>query len=74
VKDSIVSAMAMAGNTQRCQYVRRYCCPSPTIWPHDGVGGLIPTPMKERAASVKIAWGIPKVTATTIGVRELGST
>ena len=25
-----------------------YCCPSPTIWPHDGVGGLMPTPMKRE--------------------------
>ena len=34
---------------------------------------MIPTPMKLRAASVKIAWGMPKVTATIIGVRALGS-
>src|SRR5882724_10658522 len=49
-----------------------YCCPSPTIWPHDGVGGLIPTPMNDSAASVKIASGIPNVTATTIGVSAFG--
>ena len=69
---SIVTAIAMAGNTHRCQYERMNCCPSPTIWPHDGVGGLMPTPMKDRAASVKIASGMPKVTATTIGVSALG--
>ena len=51
---------------------RRYCCPSPTIWPHDGVGGLMPTPMNESAASVKIASGMPKVTATTMGDSAFG--
>ncbi len=30
-----------------------YCCPSPTIWPQDGVGGLMPTPMNDSAASVE---------------------
>src|SRR3990167_5706084 len=51
-----------------------YCWPSPTIWPHEGVGGLIPTPMNESAASVKIASGMPNVTDTTIGVSAFGST
>src|SRR5215470_16015142 len=72
VNDSMVTAMAIDGNTHRCQYDLMYCCPSPTICPHDGVGGLIPTPMNESAASVKIASGIPKVMATTIGVSALG--
>src|SRR5438094_692449 len=70
----MVTAMAIDGNTQRCQYERMYCWPSPTICPHDGMGGLMPTPMKDSAASVKIASGIPKVTATTIGVSALGNT
>ena len=48
MNDSIVTPMAMDGKTQRCQYVRRYCCPSPTIWPQEGVGGLIPTPMNDE--------------------------
>src|SRR5436190_2020183 len=68
----MVTAMAIDGNTQRCQYERMYCWPSPTIWPHEGVGGLIPTPMNESAASVKIASGMPNVTATTMGVSALG--
>src|SRR5262249_7468110 len=74
VNASMVIAMAIDGNTHRCQYERMYCWPSPTIWPHDGVGGLIPTPMNDSAASVKIACGIPNVTATTMGVSALGST
>ena len=57
----MVTAMAIAGNTQRCQYERRNCWFSPTICPHDGVGGLMPTPMNDSAASVKIASGMPKV-------------
>jgi len=32
----------------------------------------MPTPMNDSAASVKIASGMPKVTATTIGVSALG--
>src|SRR5215510_11236951 len=74
VNDSIVIAMAMDGNTHRCQYERMNCCPSPTICPHEGVGGLIPTPMNDSAASVKIASGMPKLTATTMGVSALGRT
>src|SRR5262249_47356063 len=57
VNESMVTAMQIAGNTQRCQYERRNCWFSPTICPHEGVGGLIPTPMKDSAASVKIASG-----------------
>ena len=33
---------------------------SPTIWPQEAWGGMIPTPTYEREASVKIAVGIPK--------------
>ena len=33
----------------------------------------MPTPMNDNAASVKIASGIPKVTATTIGVSAFGT-
>ena len=65
VNESMVTAMAIDGNTQRCQYERRNCWFSPTIWPHEGVGGLMPTPMNESAASVKMAVGIPKVIETT---------
>ena len=32
----------------------------------------MPTPMNESAASVKIASGMPKVTATTIGRQRVG--
>src|SRR5258707_13693978 len=70
----MVTAMAIDGNTQRCQYERMYCWPSPTICPHEGVGGLMPTPMNDRAASVKIASGMPKVIETTMGESALGST
>src|SRR5207244_13530076 len=59
--ESMVTAMAIDGNTQRCQYERMYCRPSPTICPHDGMGGLMPTPMSDSAASVKIASGMPNV-------------
>jgi hypothetical protein len=34
----------------------------------------MPTPMKDSAASVKIASGMPKVIATTIGESALGRT
>src|SRR4026208_1968442 len=74
VNESMVTAMAIDGNTHRCQWERRDCWFSPSIWPHEGVGGLMPTPMNESAASVKMAVGIPKVIETTIGVRALGRT
>ena len=45
----------------------------PTIWPQLACGGRMPTPTKLSAASVKIAAGTPKVAATMIGVRLLGS-
>src|SRR5438552_2588822 len=60
--DSMVTAMAMDGNTQRCQEEDRNCWFSPPSWPQDGVGGLMPTPMNDSAASVKIASGMPKLT------------
>jgi len=36
--------------------------------PNEGVGGLMPTPMKDSAASVKIVSGMPKAIETTIEV------
>ena len=36
--------------------------------PNEGVGGLMPTPMKDSAASVKIVSEMPKAIETTIEV------
>src|SRR5438128_2126480 len=67
------AAAGAVGKTASHQLERRYCWCSPTIWPQLGMGGLTPIPMKLSAASAKMSCGIPKVTATTIGVSALGS-
>ncbi len=48
-------------------------CASVSIWPQLGSGGGTPSPRKLRLASVRIAPAMPKVAATMIGPKALGS-
>src|SRR5215468_1919568 len=54
--------------TRSGQYDRRTVGSLPPSAPNEGVGGLMPTPMKDSAASVKIVSGMPKAIETTIEV------
>ena len=42
--------------------------------PHEGVGGWVPRPRNDNAASVRMANAMEKDDWTRIGARQLGST
>src|SRR5690606_33609297 len=70
---STVRLMHSAGqnNSAGCSNILRR--PSLLIEPHDGVGGVTPMPMNDKKASVKIALGMAKVSATSTTPKTLGS-
>ena len=73
LNDSVVSEMATAGTRTWWVLAKMASYPSFTMTPQLGVGGCMPTPMKLRNASMKMAEGMAKVRVTMTGPRMLGT-
>ncbi len=63
-----------AGATTMCGKSRMKVRPEASMLPHSGVGGWMPSPMKDRAAMVRMALATYSVTCTMMGPMQLGST
>src|SRR5258706_455526 len=65
--------MQMAGNSTAHGFAEKSGSPSLSIWPQDGVGGMMPTPRNDSVASPRIAPGTANAAVTMRGASAFGS-
>src|SRR5688500_15933696 len=73
VNASITTEMQMPGMSTAHGLDEKSGKPSLIIWPHDGVGGMMPTPRNDRVASPRIALGTANAAVTMSGASAFGS-